>query len=80
MPTLTRGTIKRLHVDRRVIAANAKYGRTDAPITIQTSRGPHKAQRVRWNGPSTFVYSPHKPLGCGAKVWIETLAEVTYEQ
>jgi hypothetical protein len=27
-------------------------------------------------GPSKVVYSPDKPLSCGAKVWIETEAEV----
>jgi len=27
-------------------------------------------------GPSRVVYSPDKPLSCGAKVWVETEAEV----
>ena len=28
-------------------------------------------------GDSKVVYSPDKPLSCGAKVWIETNGEVT---
>jgi hypothetical protein len=66
-------TIKRLHVDRRRVRA----GEPNA-VTIQTSKGPIKAQRVEIRGPSTFVYSPDKPLSCGAKAWIETRAEVAY--
>jgi hypothetical protein len=31
---------------------------------------------VSFNGPCTIKYSPDKPLSCGAKVWIETEAEV----
>ena len=27
-------------------------------------------------GPSKVVYSPNKPLSCGARVWIETEAEI----
>lgn len=76
---LKSGTIKRLHVDKQVIAQNRKYGTNLPPITVQTSKGPHKAQTVQIKGPSTFVHSPHKPLSCGARVWIETHAEVEFE-
>jgi hypothetical protein len=31
---------------------------------------------VRIKGPSRVVYSPDKPLSCGAHVWIETESEV----
>ena len=31
---------------------------------------------VRILGASSIIYSPDKPLSCGAKVWIETDAEV----
>lgn len=73
---LAAGTIKRIHVDRRVMAANLKSGRSDPPVTVQTSARPYKAQSVSILGPSRFVHSPHKPLGCGARVWVETRAEV----
>ena len=32
--------------------------------------------KVEILGPSKVVYSPDKPLSCGARVWIETEAEV----
>lgn len=70
------GTIKRLHVDKHIIASNNKYGRDDPPLTVQTSKGPIKATCVRINGPSEFIYRPHKPLSCGARAWIETTSEV----
>lgn len=73
------GLIKRIHVDKHVIAANRKHGRNDPPITIQTSRGSKKAFAVDIKGPSRFIYSPDKPLSCGARLWIETTAEVAHE-
>lgn len=76
---LPAGTIKRLHVNKHVIMSNLKRGRNDPPITVQTSKGPFKAHRVEVLGPSTFVHSPDKPLSCGARVWIETCAEVVFE-
>jgi hypothetical protein len=73
---LPAGNIKRLHVDRHVIARNGKTGEANPPITVQTSAGPLKGMRVAINGPSEFVYRPEKPLSCGARLWIETRAEV----
>lgn len=77
--TIKKGTVKRLHVDKHVIAANAKHGRSDPAITIQTSKGPIKTFEVDIKGPSKFVYRPDKPLSCGARLWIETHAELEYE-
>ena len=34
------------------------------------------AHEVEILGPSKIVYSPKKPLSCGARVWIETESEV----
>jgi len=67
---------KRIHVNQHHIRANGKGA--DLPvITIKTSRGNTKCNRVEIHGPSTVVYSPEKPLACGAKVWIETDAPTT---
>ena len=67
---------KRIHVNQHNIRANAKGA--DLPVlTMKTSKGNIKCNRVDVHGPSTVVYSPYKPLACGAKVWIETDAEVT---
>jgi len=73
---LSNGTIKRIHVDRHVVARNRKKGESNPPITVQTSKGPHKAARVDILGLSRFVYRPEKPLACGATLWVETTAEV----
>lgn len=69
-------TIKRLHVNQQVIARNRKLGTNDPPLTVQTSGGPHPATEVEIKGPSKLIYSPHKPLNCGARLWIETKAEL----
>lgn len=74
--TLRKGLIKRLHVDQARIKANAKNG-TDLPVlTVQAAGGPYKAHEVEIDGPSKLVYDG-RTLSCGAKVWIETTAEVT---
>lgn len=70
--------IKRIHVNQHVIKANATAEPSDRqpPLTVKTSRSNHKASEVHVNGPARIVYSPDKPLDCGAKVWIETTAPV----
>ena len=66
----------RIHVNQHNIRANLKGA--DLPVlTVKTYKENVKCNRVAVHGPSTVVYSPDKPLSCGAKVWIETEAEVT---
>jgi hypothetical protein len=76
------GTIKRLHVDKQIIARNRKEGRDDPTLTIQTSKGSFKASVVLVDGPCKFIQagpaSGRKPLSCGARVWVETRAKVVY--
>lgn len=79
MNKLSSGTIKRLHVDRRVIASDRKNGTHEPALTIQTSKGSIKATRLTVHGPSSFIYRPDKPLSCGARAWLETRAEISYE-
>ena len=45
-------------------------------ITVKTSKSNTYGHEVKINGSSKVIYSPNKPLSCGAKVWIETEAEV----
>jgi hypothetical protein len=78
MKTVRNGLVKRIHVNRHVLARNAKTGEREAPLTIQTSKGPIRAQRVKICGGSEMVYGA-KPLACGARVWIETRNAVEYE-
>lgn len=82
MITIPAGTIKRLHVDKQIIAQNRKSGRNDPTITVQTSKGSYKASVVEVLGPSKFLQANacRKPLSCGARVWIETKAEVQLGQ
>ena len=67
---------KRIHVNQHVIRANAKKGESNPPLTVKTSKANHKCTSVEVQGPSTVVYSPEKPLSCGAKVWVETNSPV----
>ena len=73
---LEAGRIKRIHVNQHIVRANKKHGTRDACITVKTTKANHYAYEVHINGPSRVVYSPDKPLSCGATLWIETHAEV----
>ena len=68
---------KRIHINQHVIRANKKNGTNDPAITVKTSKQNIYAHRVEIDGPSSVVYSPDKPLSCGARVWVETDAAVT---
>jgi hypothetical protein len=69
----------RIHVNQHNIRANAKGA--DLPVlTVKTYKENRKCNKVVVHGPSAVVYSPDKPLSCGAKVWIETEAEVTVDE
>lgn len=69
---------KRIHVNQHVIRRNnkVKEGPHEPPLTVKCGKKNIYAENVVIHGPSTVVYSPDKPLSCGAKVWIETTAEV----
>jgi hypothetical protein len=64
-----------IHVNQHVIKANAKNGVNDPVLTVKTYKTTTYAHAVTINGPSQVIYS-EKPLSCGARVWIETQAEV----
>ena len=68
-----------IHVNQHVIKSNSKTGEREPVLTVKTYKENKYAHQVRIDGPSTVVYSPDKPLSCGAKVWIETYAPVTIE-
>jgi hypothetical protein len=65
-----------VHVNQHVIKANAKNDERNPVLTIKTYKTNTYAHEVEILGSSKIVYSPDKPLSCGAKVWIETDAEV----
>ena len=67
---------KRIHVNQHVIRSNKKNNENNPMITVKTYQDNVYGNEVQILGESTVVYRPNKPLSCGAKVWIETDAEV----
>jgi hypothetical protein len=63
---------KKIHINQHVIRSNKKNGTNNPVITVKTSKSNTYANEVEIFGKSKLVYSPIKPLPCGAKVWIET--------
>ena len=61
-----------VHVNQHVIRRNGKTGERRPPLTVKTYRSNDYAHEVEITGPCKVVYRPDNPLGCGAKVWIET--------
>ena len=68
--------IKRIHVNQHNIKFNAKTGKNRPVLTVKTYKDNTYGHEVNIEGPCKIVYSPDKPLSCGAKVWIETQSEV----
>tara|TARA_R100001143_G_C3346507_1_gene127081 strand:+ start:593 stop:811 length:219 start_codon:yes stop_codon:yes gene_type:complete len=67
---------KFIHINQHIIKSNAKTGQRDPVITVKTYKDNTYGHEVYVDGPCKIVYSPDKPLSCGAKVWIETQDEV----
>ena len=76
--------VKELHA--KAIKLNKKIDKLSAGVnqkpvlTVKTYKSNVYAYAVDIPGPSRVVYSPDKPLSCGAKVWIETQAEVVIKE
>lgn len=72
-----RGRVKRLHVSQPHIRHNIRAPEAERkpPIIVQTSAGPLYGWDVEIDGPSRLVWG-EKPLGCGARVWLETQSPV----
>lgn len=73
---MRRGTIKRIHVNQHMIRRNKSTGERNNVITVQWRNKSYPVETVHIQGPAQTIYSPDKPLSCGAHVWIETKAEV----
>jgi len=58
------------------IRANKRDGGNRPPVTVKTYNSNRYAQEVIIKGPAKVIHRPNKPLSCGARVWIETDAEV----
>ena len=66
----------RVHVNQHKIRSNAKTGNREPVLTVKTYKDNRYCHEAIIHGESKVVHSPHKPLSCGARVWIETQAEV----
>jgi len=65
-----------IHVNQHVVKSNRKNKVEEPVLTVKTYKSNTYAHEVNINGDSKVVYSPDKPLSCGAHVWIETQSEV----
>ena len=70
---------KYIHINQHIIRRNKSNGYNEPVITVKTYKSNDYGHEVTVNGPCKIVYSPDKPLSCGARVWIETEAGVTVE-
>ena len=70
---------KRIHINQHKIRSNKKNGTKEPVITVKTSKSNDYAHEVKIEGPSKVIYSPDKPLSCGARVWIETEEKVVLD-
>lgn len=67
-----------VHVNQHNIRSNIKAepGDRKPVLTVKTYKDNQYGNEVVINGPCRVIYSPDKPLSCGARVWIETQDEV----
>lgn len=75
MPTLRKGTLKRIHVNGALLRKKLKASK---PLSIKTRGKTMRASSIYIDGPSWLVYQPKHPLSSGAVLWVETDEEVTY--
>ena len=68
---------KYIHINQHIIRRNKSNGYNEPVITVKTYKSNNYGHSVEVNGPCKIVYSPDKPLSCGARVWIETDASVS---
>lgn len=66
-----------IHVNQHVIRSNSRTGDRNPVLTCKNYKENNYAYKVDvldmdGNSAGRFVYSPDKPLPCGAKVWFET--------
>ena len=70
-----------IHVNQHIIKSNAKRNEREPVLTCKTYKANDYAREVSIYGQdgkiaAKVIYSPDKPLSCGAKVWIETQNKV----
>ena len=78
-------TLKKIiHVNQHKIRSNIKAETKEPVLTVKTySRNVYGNKVVIKDGDkevARIIYSPDKPLGCGARVWIETNLEIKVDE
>ena len=68
--------MKIIHINRNVIQRNAKHDNQEPVVRVEENGVVTYCMEVDIKGPSRMIYRPDKPRPCGAKLWIETDAEV----
>ena len=63
-----------------VVKRNNKTREREPVLTCKTSKSNTYEQKVKIHGDSEVIYSPDKPLSCGARVWVETNSPVTVDE
>jgi predicted RNA-binding protein len=69
------GKIKRIHVNQHNIRHNSKTGDMADVVSVKCGGKNYTGHGAEFMV-GRLVYSPDKPLSCGAKVWIETTETV----
>lgn len=72
-------TITQVHVDQHAIRRNKKNGTREPVITVKQGKTNRRGTGATIPGGCKVVYSPDKPLSCGARVWLETSYHVEVE-
>ena len=67
---------KIIHVNQHKIRFNTKHGTDEPVLTVKTYKENNYAHeailKTKDGGElARVIYRPHKPLSCGARVWIE---------
>ena len=73
-----------IHINQHIIRRNQKTGLRDPVISVKTYKDNRYAKKVSIldkDGAvvATIIYSPDKPLNCGARCWVETHNNVVIE-
>ena len=65
-----------IHVNQHIIKKNRKTGDRNPVLTVKTYKSNNYCKEAVMECGCKVIYSPDKPLSCGATVWIETQKEV----
>ena len=68
--------MKIIHINRNIIQRNAKHGTENPVCRVEENGKVVYCMELIIKGPSRMVYRPDAPRPCGAKLWIETEAEL----